>query len=224
GRATRTRRSPSPGRTMSIPPGKEWARTTPHRSWQRRWRRRPPNNANLRAGPSEGRTAACRRSPWKPGPPARPPPSTRRCEGRRSPPHRTHPPTPRTRSSCTRRAGNAWRGGLARSRRAAAGRPRGGGRSWSRTAAYVIGFAVYSTLWQFLRSCPTPLTTAGGRLSGMALPPDLARTLADEFVHQLPDLDPQETREWQESLDAVAAERGAGRARYLLAKLLERAH
>ena len=58
----------------------------------------------------------------------------------------------------------------------------------------------------------------------MALPPDLARTLADEFVHQLPDLDPEETREWQESLDAVAAERGAGRARFLVAKLLERAH
>jgi len=56
----------------------------------------------------------------------------------------------------------------------------------------------------------------------MALPPDLARTLADEFVHQLPDLDPEETREWQESLDAVAAERGAGRARFLVAKLLER--
>ncbi len=58
----------------------------------------------------------------------------------------------------------------------------------------------------------------------MALPPDLARTLADEFVHQLPDLDPVETREWLESLDAVAAEYGPMRARYLLAKLLERAH
>src|SRR5690554_3575779 len=69
-----------------------------------------------------------------------------------------------------------------------------------------------------------PLRGPGGRLRCMALPPDLARTLADEFVHQLPDLDPEETREWQESLDAVAAERGAGRARFLVAKLLERAH
>ncbi|HEX2152993.1 MAG TPA: pyruvate dehydrogenase (acetyl-transferring), homodimeric type [Acidimicrobiia bacterium] len=58
----------------------------------------------------------------------------------------------------------------------------------------------------------------------MALPPDLANTLADEFVHQLPDLDPVETREWQESLDAVVAEHGPIRARYLLSKLLERAH
>ncbi|CAN5813425.1 pyruvate dehydrogenase (acetyl-transferring), homodimeric type [soil metagenome] len=58
----------------------------------------------------------------------------------------------------------------------------------------------------------------------MALPPDLARTLADDFVHQIPDLDPVETREWLESLDAVASEHGPIRARYLLAKLLERAH
>jgi pyruvate dehydrogenase E1 component len=58
----------------------------------------------------------------------------------------------------------------------------------------------------------------------MALPPDLARTLADDFVAQLPDLDPVETQEWLESLDAVAAERGPTRAKYLLAKLLERAH
>ncbi|MGA7271201.1 MAG: pyruvate dehydrogenase (acetyl-transferring), homodimeric type [Acidimicrobiia bacterium] len=58
----------------------------------------------------------------------------------------------------------------------------------------------------------------------MALPPDLARTLADEFVYQLPDLDPQETREWIESLNAVFEQRGPVRARFLLAKLLERAH
>src|SRR5690554_2249755 len=58
----------------------------------------------------------------------------------------------------------------------------------------------------------------------MALPPDLSRTLADEFVHQLPDLDPVETREWQESLDAVIAEHGPARARFLLARVLERAH
>ena len=63
-----------------------------------------------------------------------------------------------------------------------------------------------------------------GSLGAMALPPDLARTLADEFVHQLPDLDPEETREWLESLDAVARERGDTRARFLLTRLLERAH
>jgi pyruvate dehydrogenase E1 component len=59
----------------------------------------------------------------------------------------------------------------------------------------------------------------------MALPPpDLARTLVDDFVHQLPDLDPQETQEWLESLEAVVEQRGTARARFLLAKLLERAH
>ena len=53
---------------------------------------------------------------------------------------------------------------------------------------------------------------------------DLGRTLGDEYVHQLPDTDPVETREWIESLDAVAADGGADRARFLVAKLIERAH
>jgi pyruvate dehydrogenase E1 component len=40
---------------------------------------------------------------------------------------------------------------------------------------------------------------------------------------QLPDIDPDETREWVESLDAVLDERGKSRARYLMLKLIERA-
>ncbi|MDT3438018.1 pyruvate dehydrogenase (acetyl-transferring), homodimeric type [Pseudofrankia sp. BMG5.37] len=40
---------------------------------------------------------------------------------------------------------------------------------------------------------------------------------------QLPDVDPSETSEWLESLDAVIAEQGRGRARFLMLKLLERA-
>ncbi|MEU8224826.1 pyruvate dehydrogenase (acetyl-transferring), homodimeric type [Kribbella sp. NPDC048915] len=40
---------------------------------------------------------------------------------------------------------------------------------------------------------------------------------------QLPDIDPDETREWIESLDAVLDERGKARARYLMLKLIERA-
>src|SRR6185437_5443624 len=40
---------------------------------------------------------------------------------------------------------------------------------------------------------------------------------------QLPDIDPSETREWIESLDAVVDAEGRGRARFLLLKLLERA-
>ncbi len=53
---------------------------------------------------------------------------------------------------------------------------------------------------------------------------DLGQTLGDEYVNQLPDNDPVETAEWIESLDAVAAEQGHDRARYLVAKLIERAH
>ncbi len=56
------------------------------------------------------------------------------------------------------------------------------------------------------------------------MPSDLSETIGDEYVHQLPDSDPVETQEWLDSLDAVASEYGPVRARYLLAKLLERAH
>jgi pyruvate dehydrogenase E1 component len=45
----------------------------------------------------------------------------------------------------------------------------------------------------------------------------------DGFVHQLPDIDPTETTEWLDSLDAVVEGRGRARARYLLARLMERA-
>ncbi len=52
--------------------------------------------------------------------------------------------------------------------------------------------------------------------------PDL--TYIDGFVHQLHDADPAETGEWLDSLDTVVAERGTTRAKFLMAKLLERAH
>ena len=45
----------------------------------------------------------------------------------------------------------------------------------------------------------------------------------DDSVHQLPDVDPVETNEWLESLDSVVEVHGKSRARYLLARLLERA-
>lgn len=45
----------------------------------------------------------------------------------------------------------------------------------------------------------------------------------DGFVHQLPDVDSQETREWLDSLDAVIDSRGKVRARYLLTRLMEQA-
>ena len=53
---------------------------------------------------------------------------------------------------------------------------------------------------------------------------DLGRTLGDDYIHQLPDTDPTETQEWLDSFDQVVAAEGPDRARFLMAKLLERAH
>ena len=47
--------------------------------------------------------------------------------------------------------------------------------------------------------------------------------IIDGFTHQLPDLDPDETDDWLESLDSVIATDGTARAQFLLAKLIERA-
>lgn len=47
--------------------------------------------------------------------------------------------------------------------------------------------------------------------------------IIDGFTHQLPDTDPEETLEWLESLDSVISSEGPARARYLMAKLIERA-
>ena len=47
--------------------------------------------------------------------------------------------------------------------------------------------------------------------------------IIDEFVRQLPDIDPGETEEWLDSLDAVVDARGKTRARYLVSRLTERA-
>nr|WP_245922983.1 pyruvate dehydrogenase (acetyl-transferring), homodimeric type [Actinoplanes atraurantiacus] len=47
--------------------------------------------------------------------------------------------------------------------------------------------------------------------------------MSDGLPSQLPDIDPEETNEWVESLDGVIDERGAKRARYVMLRLLERA-
>jgi pyruvate dehydrogenase E1 component len=47
--------------------------------------------------------------------------------------------------------------------------------------------------------------------------------ISDGLPSQLPDIDPDETHEWIESLDGVIDERGAKRARYVMLRLLERA-
>ena len=47
--------------------------------------------------------------------------------------------------------------------------------------------------------------------------------ISDGLPSQLPDIDPEETNEWVDSLDGVVDERGAKRARYIMLRLLERA-
>jgi pyruvate dehydrogenase E1 component len=47
--------------------------------------------------------------------------------------------------------------------------------------------------------------------------------ISDGLPSQLPDIDPEETNEWVESLDGVIDERGTKRARYVMLRLLERA-
>ncbi|MBV9293010.1 MAG: pyruvate dehydrogenase (acetyl-transferring), homodimeric type, partial [Frankiales bacterium] len=47
--------------------------------------------------------------------------------------------------------------------------------------------------------------------------------ISDGLPSQIPDVDPQETQEWVESLDAVIDSSGPRRARFLMLKLLERA-
>ncbi|MBU1493927.1 MAG: pyruvate dehydrogenase (acetyl-transferring), homodimeric type [Actinobacteria bacterium] len=47
--------------------------------------------------------------------------------------------------------------------------------------------------------------------------------IIDGFHHQLPDLDPEETQEWLDALDQIVDEQGKSRARFLMAKLIERA-
>ncbi len=46
--------------------------------------------------------------------------------------------------------------------------------------------------------------------------------MSETFSQQLPDIDPDETQEWLDSLDAVVGSAGKQRARYLMSKLLAR--
>jgi pyruvate dehydrogenase E1 component len=47
--------------------------------------------------------------------------------------------------------------------------------------------------------------------------------ISDGLPAQLPDIDPDETREWIDSFDDVVRTRGRARARYVMLRLLERA-
>ena len=44
--------------------------------------------------------------------------------------------------------------------------------------------------------------------------------ISDGLPTQLPDIDPDETREWVESFDSVVRTRGRARARYVMLRLL----
>ena len=52
----------------------------------------------------------------------------------------------------------------------------------------------------------------------------MGRMIFDGYVHQLPDIDPTETQEWLDSLDAIVETHGKTRARFLLSQLLSRAN
>ena len=52
---------------------------------------------------------------------------------------------------------------------------------------------------------------------------DRSPIISNGLPSQLPDIDPDETREWLDSLDAVVDERGRNRARYVMLALLQRA-
>ena len=47
--------------------------------------------------------------------------------------------------------------------------------------------------------------------------------MIDGFFHQLPDIDPEETQEWLDSLESVLNERGRTRAHFLMRAMLQRA-
>ena len=58
---------------------------------------------------------------------------------------------------------------------------------------------------------------------GVSTPSERFSVISDGLPSQLPDVDPSETAEWLDSLDAVVDRAGRGRARFLMLKLLERA-
>ncbi len=57
----------------------------------------------------------------------------------------------------------------------------------------------------------------------MSNTPERPALISDGLPSQLPDIDPSETAEWLESLDAVVDNAGRNRARYLMLSLLQRA-
>ncbi len=71
----------------------------------------------------------------------------------------------------------------------------------------------------------TGLTSKDGKHRGEPVASGRQRfsIISDGLPSQLPDINPDETREWLESLDTVIKTEGRGRARYVMLRLLERA-
>src|SRR5690606_34169189 len=61
-----------------------------------------------------------------------------------------------------------------------------------------------------------------GRKTVASTPERRPAVIHEGLPTQLPDIDPDETQEWLDSLDALLNERGRDRARYVMLKLLER--
>ena len=70
---------------------------------------------------------------------------------------------------------------------------------------------------------PSPISGRTGTPSDVTKGRERFSVISDGLPTQLPDIDPEETQEWLQSLDAVVDSEGRGRARYLMLRLLERA-
>src|SRR6201994_1420904 len=78
-------------------------------------------------------------------------------------------------------------------------------------------------LKQSRTTCGKQPPNAEGEATGVASGRQRYSIISDGLPTQLPDIDPDETREWVDSFDSVTRTRGRGRARYLMLRLLERA-
>src|SRR3954462_6241582 len=73
-------------------------------------------------------------------------------------------------------------------------------------------------------AAPDAVSPGRDNLEGTPVSTERKRpVISDGLPSQLPDIDPEKTNEWIESLDGIVDERGAKRARYVMLRLLERA-
>src|SRR6266487_1733584 len=112
------------------------------------------------------------------------------------------------------------------------GRRRGGGVGPRRPSTSLPGWAAYRRVEMtcspsaYDYGCRRPASSTGDVTNSREnrhVTPDRFSIITDGLPSQLPDVDPDETREWLESLDTVINVAGRSRARYLMLKLLERA-